>query len=49
MRKKGKFLFTPLRTTEALKAIGEEYDRKRAMLYYGTLLLAALVLGLLFE
>ncbi len=40
---------TPLNVTEILKAMGEEYDRKEAMLYYGALLLIAVVVGLLFE
>lgn len=47
--KKEKLLITPLRATEALQAIGEEYDKKKALLYYSVLLLMALILGLLFE
>ena len=46
---KEKILVTPLRATKALKEIGEEYDRKAAMLYSGALLLVAVVLGLMFE
>ncbi len=44
-----KFIISPLHATETLKEIGEKYDRKEARLYYGALLLVALVLGLLFE
>ena len=49
MKKKETFLLTPLRATEALQMIGEDYDRKRASLYYGAVLLVAIVFGLLFE
>ena len=48
-RKKDKIMLTPLQTTEALQTIGEEFDRKRAMLYYTGLLFVAIILGLLFE
>lgn len=44
-----RFVMTPLCATERLKEIGEEYDRKEARVYYGVLLLIAIVLGLLFE
>ena len=44
-----KLLFTPLQTTEALLAIGEKYDRKKALLYYSAVLFISLILGLLFE
>lgn len=46
---KEKIFITPLYTTEALQAIGEEFDRKKAMLYYTGLLFVAIILGLLFE
>ena len=48
-KKQEKILLTPLQTTEALQKIGEEYNRKKAMLYYTALLFAAIILGLLFE
>ena len=52
-KKKGKrnekLLLTPLQTTEALQAIGEAYDRKKAMFYYSAVLFVAFILGLLFE
>lgn len=48
-RKKENLILTPLQTTEALQAIGEEFDRKKAMLFYSGILFAALILGLLFE
>ena len=44
-----KILLTPLHTTEALEAIGEEYDKKKAMLFYVGVLFVAIILGLLFE
>jgi biopolymer transport protein ExbD len=44
VKKKEQFLFTPLRATAALQIIGEEYDRKKASLYYGAVLLIAIVL-----
>ncbi len=43
------FFISPLHATEALKEIGEEYDKKSAGLYYIVLLFSAIVLGLLFE
>ena len=48
-KKQEKILLTPLQTTEALQKIGEEYNRKKAMLYYTALLFVAFILGLLFE
>lgn len=48
-KQKEKLLLTPLHTTEALQAIGEEYNRKKAMLYYTAVLFVAIILGLLFE
>ena len=48
-KRKEKLLFTPLHTTEALQAIGEAYDRKKAMLYYMAVIFIAIILGLLFE
>ena len=48
-KKQEKILLTPLHTTEALQAIGEEFNRKKAMLYYTALLFIAVILGLLFE
>ena len=48
-QKKEKILLTTLHTTEALQAIGEEFDRRKAMLYYTALLFIAVILGLLFE
>lgn len=48
-KKREKLLLTPLRATEALKIIGEDYDKKKATLYYGVVLVMAVVLGLLFE
>ena len=48
-RKRDPLFLTPLHTTEALQAIGEEYNRKNAMLYYTALLFIAIILGLLFE
>lgn len=51
MRKKRRerLILTPLHTTEALQAIGEEFDRKKAKLYYTGILFIAIILGLLFE
>ena len=48
-KKKDLFLLTPLKATEALQIIGESYDKKAASLYYGAVLLVAIVFGLLFE
>ena len=48
-KKKEKLILTPLHTTEALEAIGEELDRKKAMLFYTGVLFIAVILGLLFE
>lgn len=48
-RKKDKIMLTPLQTTEALQTIGEEFDRKKAMVFYTGVLLTAIILGLLFE
>lgn len=48
-KQKEKLILTPLHTTEALQRIGEEFDRKKAMLFYTTVILIAIILGLLFE
>lgn len=46
---KEKFIYSPMKMTEALKEMGENYTRKDAVLYYCVLLLIAVILGLLFE
>lgn len=48
-KKDNKFFYNPMKVTEALKELGEEYDKKEAWLYYGAMLLLALLLGLFFE
>lgn len=48
-KKENKFFYNPMKVTEALKELGEEYDKKEAWLYYGAMLLLALLLGLFFE
>lgn len=48
-KKESKFFYNPMKLTEALKELGEEFDKKEAWLYYGAILLLALLLGLLFE
>lgn len=48
-KKESKFFYNPMKVTEALKELGEEYDKKEAWLYYGAMLLLALLLGLFFE
>lgn len=48
-KKESKFFYNPMKVTEALKELGEEYDKKEAGLYYGVMLLLALLLGLFFE
>lgn len=48
-KKESKFFYNPMKVTEALKEIGEKYDKKEAGLYYGAMLLLALLLGLFFE
>lgn len=47
-KKDNKFFYNPMKVTEALKELGEEYDKKEAWLYYGAMLLLALLLGLFF-
>lgn len=48
-KKESKFFYNPMKITEALKELGEEYDKKEAWLYYGAVLLLAVLLGLFFE
>lgn len=48
-KKQEQIILTPLHTTEALKAIGEEFDRKKAIMLYSGVLFMALIFGLLFE
>lgn len=48
-KKKEGIIYSPMKMTEALKEMGESYTRKDAVLYYCALLLAAVILGLLFE
>ena len=46
-RKKDEIILTPLQTTEALLTIGEEFDRKKAMLFYTGVLFTAIILDCL--
>ena len=48
-KKREKRILTPLQTTEALEAIGEKFDKKKALFCYMIVLLTAVILGLLFE
>lgn len=48
-KKESNFFYNPMKVTEALKELGEAYDKKEAWLYYGAILLLALLLGLFFE
>lgn len=47
--KKEKIMYSPMKMTEALKEMGEEYTRKDAVLSYTAVLIAAVILSLLFE
>lgn len=47
--KREAFYYNPMKATEALKELGEEYDKKKASLYYGAVLFTAIILGLFFE
>lgn len=49
VKKNSERIYSPMKMTESLKEMGESYTRKEAALYYVAILLAAFILGLLFE
>lgn len=49
VKRKKKFLYNPMQMTEALKEMGEEYDKKEAILYYSAVFFVALILCFFFE
>ncbi len=47
--KREKIIFSPIKVTEALKEMGEEYTRKDALMSYMGILIIAIILSLMFE